>query len=136
MMPWWSWVLIWTGLVIVLLVVLGLAAWWLFRKFLTLLDDVATLADRASLIDPVDAELIRPELAVLAEVSEVRAREDARRQHRAERKQRRHEARMARATRIGSVDASRVLWPSEWYGRRKRGAVSAQKAARALKSNS
>ncbi len=128
MMPWWSWVLIWAGLVIVLLLVLGLAAWWLFRKFLTLLDDVSTLADRAALIDPEDAELIRPQLAVLAEVSAVRAREDARREHRAERKQRRHETRMARAHRIASVDASQVRWPDTWYSRRNSRAASALKA--------
>ena len=116
MMPWWGWVLIWTGLVILLLVMLGLAAWWLFRKFLVLLDDVATLADRASLIDPRDAELVRPQLAVLAEVSAVRAREDARRAHRAQRRERRHQTRMARAKRITSVDASGVQWPRRWYG--------------------
>ena len=117
MMPWWSWVLIWTGLVVLLLVVLGLAAWWLFRKFLVLLDDVATLADRASLIDPPEAELVRPQLSVLAEVSAIRAREDARRAHRAQRRERRRAARWARAERIASVDASRVQWPARWYGR-------------------
>lgn len=31
-MPWWSWILIWTGLVLVLLGVLALCAWWLFGK--------------------------------------------------------------------------------------------------------
>lgn len=117
-MPWWSWVLIWTGLVILLLVVLGLAAWWLFRKFLALLGDVATLADRASLIDPSQAELVRPQLAVLAEVSAVRAREDARRAHRTQRRESRRAARRARAARIIGVDAFRVQWPARWYGSR------------------
>jgi len=117
MMPWWSWVLLWTGLVLLLLVVLGLSAWWLFRKFLVLLDDVATLADRASLIDPAEAQLARPELAILAEVSAIRAREDARRTHRAQRRERRRAARWARAERIASVDASRTQWPRRWYGK-------------------
>ncbi|NYF10648.1 hypothetical protein HDC94_001804 [Leifsonia sp. AK011] len=117
MMPWWSWVLIWTGLVVLLLVVLGLAVWWLFRKFLVLLDDVASLADRASLIDPPDAELVRPQLAILAEVSAIHAREDARRTHRAQRRESRRAARLARAARITAVDASRVQWPARWYAR-------------------
>lgn len=115
MMPWWSWVLIWFGLGLVLLLTLGLLAWWLFRKFLVLLDDLTELADRASLLETADPEIVRPQLAVLAEVREVRAREDARRFRRAERRRMRRQARLDLARRITSVDASARQWPADWY---------------------
>ena len=115
MMPWWSWVLIWSGLGVILLVTLGLFAWWLFRKFLVLLDDLAGLADRAALLETADSELVRPQLAVLAEVREVQARESARRFHRTERRRVRRQSRLDRARRITSADASTTQWPADWY---------------------
>lgn len=115
MIPWWGWVLIWAGLTIALVITLAALAWWLFRKALILLDDVGRLADRATLLEIADPELVRPQLAVLAEASAVRARETARRAHRTERAQARRQARMDRARRITSVDASTREWPEEWY---------------------
>ena len=114
---WWGWILIWTGLVLVLLVMLGLFAWWLFRKFMVLMDDVATLADKSAVLDVEDAELLKPQLAVLADIRDIRNRENARRGHRAERKRARWEARLARARRITRVDASKIQWPAAWYKR-------------------
>ena len=54
---WWVWVLVWTALALGLLVMLALFAWWLFRKFMVLLDDASALADRATILefDDVDA---------------------------------------------------------------------------------
>ncbi|MFD2758649.1 hypothetical protein [Gulosibacter faecalis] len=58
-MPWWSWVLIWAGLVALLLVVLGVGAVWLYRKAkamfaeLDRLDEVS--AQAAQLAEQVDA---------------------------------------------------------------------------------
>ena len=46
-MSWWAWLLIWTGLVLALLAVLALGAWWLFRKSMAVLDDVADLAGKS-----------------------------------------------------------------------------------------
>lgn len=115
-MPWWSWIAIWGGLVLALAVMLGLLAWWLFRKALVLLDDVADLAGTTALLESDDPEYIRPALAVLETVRAVRDREAARRAHRAQRRRLRHETRMARARRITSVEAARGPWPSEWYG--------------------
>ncbi|PPG29283.1 hypothetical protein [Pseudoclavibacter sp. RFBB5] len=40
-MPWWSWVLIWVGLVLVLLAVLGALGYWLFRKVVLLQGELA-----------------------------------------------------------------------------------------------
>lgn len=117
MIEWWGWLLLWAGLVLALLVVLALLAWWLFRKFLRLLDDVADLADRSAVLDAAEAELVRPQLAVLAEVSAIRAREDARRHRRHERRRLRRQARLERAREITRADASRTRWPERWYGR-------------------
>ncbi len=115
MIEWWGWLLIWTGLVLTLLVVLGLMAWWLFRKSLVLLDDLATLAETTAALEADEAELVPPRLAVLTPAIEIRAREEARQFHRRERRRRRIEARLARARRITRVDATQVEWPADWY---------------------
>lgn len=115
MIEWWGWVLIWAGLVLALVVTLALIAWWLFRKFLVLVDDVANLAERSAILDIPEPDLIRPQLAVLASVAEIRAREDARRYHRSERRRVRRQRRLDRARAITRVDASRVTWPHDWY---------------------
>ena len=113
--PWWAWIAIWGGLVLALLVMLGLFAWWLFRKSLRLLDDLADLAERSAVLDIEQPELARPAIAILQQASEIRAREDARRYHRHERRRVRRERRMARARRITTVDASTQQWPADWY---------------------
>lgn len=117
MIEWWGWLLIWAGLVVGLLGLLAGFAWWLFRKFLRLLDDLADLAERSALLDVAEPELVRPQLAVLAEVSAVRAREDARRFHRGERRRVRRASRLDRARRITRADASLTRWPERWYRR-------------------
>lgn len=117
MIEWWGWLLIWAGLVVALLALLAGFTWWLFRKFLRLLDDVADLADRSTLLDAAEPELVRPQLAVLAEVSAVRAREEARRFHRGERRRLRRASRLERARRITTADASLTGWPERWYRR-------------------
>lgn len=42
-MPWWSWVLIWVGLVLILLSVLGTLGYWLFKKAVLLQGELASL---------------------------------------------------------------------------------------------
>jgi len=115
MIHWWGWILIWAGLVLALLVVLALTGWWLFRKALRLLDDVSGLAEKAEILDIDDVELPKQTIAVLADLREIRAREDARLSHRAKRRDERHRRRMQRARRITSADASRQQWPADWY---------------------
>ncbi len=114
-MPWWSWIAIWGGLALTLVAMLALFAWWLFRKLLVLLDDVADLAGTTAVLDAGEYEHVRPALAVLQQVREVRDREDRRKAHRAARRHDRHERRMMRARRITSIDASRQQWPTDWY---------------------
>jgi len=114
MIAWWGWILIWTGLVLGMLVMLGLFAWWLFRKSLVALDDLSTLAEKTSILE-VDDERVPPaQRAVLLTLREVLDREDARKKHRLARKVARHDRRIARAKRISSVDASTVDWPARW----------------------
>ncbi|MFC5930994.1 hypothetical protein D6T64_07535 [Cryobacterium melibiosiphilum] len=48
-MPWWSWVLIWSGLALVLLSVLVLFSVVLFRKLMTLGQALGELGDRVSI---------------------------------------------------------------------------------------
>lgn len=115
MIQWWGWLLIWTGLVLALLATVALLLWWLFRKAMRLLDDVGELAQTAELLDIDEAELPKPAIAVLADLRDIRAREEARKQHRAQRRSERHRRRMARARRITSVDAAKVPWPADWY---------------------
>ncbi|CAN5355095.1 hypothetical protein BH09ACT5_BH09ACT5_05240 [soil metagenome] len=115
MIAWWGWLLIWTGLVLALLVSLALLLWWLFRKAMALLDDVGELAGTAEVLAVDDVELPEPAIAVLAASLDIRAREDARRSHRALRRSERHARRMARARSITTVDASKRQWPSDWY---------------------
>jgi hypothetical protein len=111
---WWGWLLIWTGLALGLLAMLALSAWWLFRKSLRLLDDVSALADKTSILDIDEPVLPRHQIAVLAELREIRRREDARREHRADRRRAKREGRMARARRITTLEAARGPWPREW----------------------
>ncbi|MBX3099706.1 MAG: hypothetical protein KF761_09005 [Salinibacterium sp.] len=114
-MTWWAWVLIWTGLAVLLLATVTLLLWRLFRKAMTLLDDVGTLAERAEFLDIEDMPLPAQTIAVLADVRDIRARESARKAHRARRRSERHRVRIARARRITSVDASTRSWPTDWY---------------------
>ena len=114
-MTWWAWLLIWTGLVLALLAVLALGAWWLFRKAMTVLDDLADLAETSEILGVDEAELPAPTIAVLADLRDIHAREEARKAHRSRRRNDRHRRRLARARAITAVDASTVRWPADWY---------------------
>ena len=107
-MPWWSWVLIWAGLVLVLLVVLAWCALRLSRKAValageadelqTLLDELAARADELVRHEPpAENAVTRGAAAVELDRARIRAEID-------ERKLARHEARLARARRLISAD--------------------------------
>lgn len=114
MIAWWGWVLLWAGLVIALIGMLAGLAWWLFRKSLVLLEDLGSLAERATLLEVEEQALVRPVPAVLVSAAEVARREDERRRHRAERRTTRHRARLERARRITRLDPTTVEWPEDW----------------------
>jgi hypothetical protein len=111
---WWGWVLLWTGLVLVLVGVLVGCAWWLFRKSLVLLDDLGHLAERASVLEVDEPTLVRPIPAVLRPLSAVQRREDERQRHRTERREERRQARLDRARRITRTDPLSLAVPEEW----------------------
>lgn len=113
--PWWGWLTIWSVLVLGLLVMLGVFAWVLFRKGLGVLDAVSQLAESAAVLDVEEQALTAPQRAILADLRDIRARENARRFRRAERRRLRWERRLARARRITTLDASRHPWPADWY---------------------
>ncbi len=116
MIAWWGWLLIWTALALALVATLGLLTWWLLRKGFRLLDDLGELADTAAVFDGVgEAELPPQAIAGLADIRDIRAREEARTFHRSQRRSERHRRRLERARRITTLDASKVRWPADWY---------------------
>lgn len=120
MIVWWGWVLLWLGLALILVAVLALSAWLLFRKALGLADDLADLTDQLDALSAAEGQprLGAPELAVLAESRDIRAREQERIAGRRDRRDRRQERRMSRAFEIGAVDVTETRWPDAWYRRR------------------
>lgn len=116
-MNWWVWLIIWAALGLALLAMLGLCAWWLFRKFVVLTGDLADLAETLVVLEPDDPELARPQLAVLADIRDIRAHEEARQFRRSTGRRERHDRRIARARRITGVDALTQHWPAGWTSR-------------------
>ncbi|MBH0115420.1 hypothetical protein I6E52_00990 [Salinibacterium sp. NG253] len=114
MIAWWGWVLIWVGLVLILIVMLGVIAWVLFRKSMVLMKDLSDVVDKTSMLDVEAAELTKPQIAILTEMAEIRDRHEAQKRHRAELKLARHERRIARGKTITTRDASAMQWPQEW----------------------
>ena len=114
MIQWWGWLLIWVALVLVLLTVLGILAFGLVRKALALIHELSELVDKTTALDVETAELTKPQIAFLAEMSAIRAQHEAQQQRRAEKTHARHERRIARAKRITKRDASTMQWPKGW----------------------
>jgi hypothetical protein len=111
-MPWWSWLLIWGILTCALLAMLGLFAWWLFRKVMAVFAALEDLAATTELLETASETLDgqRTTLALQQKRSEVVARRDLVRERAAARRRARHDARLDRAARITSVDASTRRW--------------------------
>lgn len=114
MISWWGWLLLWVGLVVALLVILALLAYVLFRKAIALMNELSAVVDKTAVLDVETAELSRPQIAVLAEMREIRAQHEYRQSRRADLKRERHERRIARAKRITKRDASTAEWPEGW----------------------
>lgn len=107
-MPWWSWVVIWAGLVVLLLVVLALVAWRVLRKAQAAMAEL----DRWERIREeyaASAEELVPEFharasALLRDFDSVVAERDAHIAERDARRERRREARLSRARRLIRAD--------------------------------
>ena len=96
-MPWWSWLLIWSGLLSILLAVLGWFAVALYRKSLGTLRAVEALSDQVSAVDmglPPDSVPFTP--AVFADSAVLFHTVERRRGDQAHRRQLRRDARILR----------------------------------------
>lgn len=111
-MPWWSWLIIWTCLVLALVTVLVVSAWRLFRKAVAIFDDLGTLAEKTELLDAATTEFDeqRAELAILQKLSDVQARRRHVREAASARRQGRHSTRLARGRALTRFDASSRRW--------------------------
>ncbi|WP_374010534.1 hypothetical protein [Leifsonia sp. LS-T14] len=108
-MPWWSWLVIWTVLVLGLLGELAFFAWWLFRKVVAAGREAAELMDKAEILSRRADELQeRFEPAVLADAEELRAAREDERAGRAFARQARRDARVRRGRLLVDVDPATV----------------------------
>ncbi|WP_108251798.1 hypothetical protein [Planctomonas deserti] len=108
-MPWWSWILIWGGLVLALLAMLALMAWWLFRKAVAVMDELGRLAEKTEALSRMSATLAGDDTAdfvpaVLRERREVVAAHSARARERQERRLMRRENRILRGRMLTRAD--------------------------------
>jgi len=111
-MPWWSWLIIWTCLVLALLAMLVVSAWWLFRKAVAVFDELGTLAAKSELLDAAVTEFDeqREEMAILQKLSDVQARRRQVRDAAHARREARRETRLARGRALTRVDANSRRW--------------------------
>ena len=115
-MPWWSWLVIWTCLTLALIAVLIVSAWRLFRKAVSVFDELGALAEKAELLDAAVTEFDEQQagLAILQKLSDVQARRRHLRDVSALRRDARNTARVARGRALTRFDANSRRWfPAE-----------------------
>jgi hypothetical protein len=115
-MPWWSWVVIWVVLALAMLGMLALFGVRLCRKGMTAMDALGELAGRLELLDAA-SENLAPEKpfvpAILRDRSEVSEAHRVLAELRAERKERRRDARRARGRLLVTADLRKRTFPWE-----------------------
>jgi hypothetical protein len=108
-MPWWSWLLIWTGLVLGLLGMLAFFGWWLFRKVMAAAKEASALIEKADVLqiraDQLADEAFHP--AVFADASVLAAERQQAAAEKAFAKQARRDARVRRGKLLVKADPSR-----------------------------
>jgi hypothetical protein len=111
-MPWWSWLIIWTCLVLALLAMLVVSAWRLFRKAVSVFDALGALAEKSELLDAAVTEFDeqQAELAILQKLSDVQARRRLVREAATARREARHGSRLARGRALTRFDANSRRW--------------------------
>ena len=108
-MPWWSWLVIWTVLVLGLLGMLAFFAWSLFRKVVAAGREAAALMEKAEVLSRRADELHeRFEPAVLADADELRAARETQLIARRYARQARRDARVRRGRLLVDVDPATV----------------------------
>jgi hypothetical protein len=110
-MTWWSWILIWGGLCLLLVAMLAAFALVLFRKVVAVLAALEALAALAGLLHVADDILAdqRQQLSIL-DRGAIRRRRDQVREQAMARRQDRHDRRISRAKALIAVDASKQEW--------------------------
>lgn len=108
-MPWWSWLVIWTVLVLGLLGMLAYFAWSLFRKLMAAGREATALLEKAEIlqsrVDDLREEPFHP--AVFADAAELRRERTQARADREFAKQARRDARVRRGKLLVKADPSR-----------------------------
>ena len=111
-MPWWSGLIIWTCLVLALIVVLVVSAWRLFRKAISVFDELGTLAEKTELLDAAMTEFDeqQTELAILQKLPDVRARRGRARDAATTRREGHRSRRLERGSALIRFDANSRQW--------------------------
>ncbi|MET4705716.1 hypothetical protein [Frigoribacterium sp. UYMn621] len=111
-MPWWSWIVIWTCLVLALIAVLVVSAWRLFRKAVAVFDELGTLGGKMELLDAAITEFDekQAEFALLQKYSDVQAHRRRVRDASLARREARRAARLDRGRSLTRVDANSRRW--------------------------
>jgi len=107
-MPWWSWLLIWSVLVLGLLGMLAAFAVSLFRKIMAAGREVSELAAKAEILSRRSEELAEPAFhsAVFADATQLREERTQALAERAYARQARRDSRVKRGKLLVSADAS------------------------------
>ncbi|MBP3043132.1 hypothetical protein KKR91_08970 [Arthrobacter jiangjiafuii] len=107
-MPWWSWILIWSALVVAAAAFFALVGWRLFRRFMAVLREAETAMSALNIQAPAPgaSEVVRtaPEPAIFEDPILVRTRYE---EGKEERKAARRERRVRRRTASGQPRALR-----------------------------
>lgn len=108
-MPWWSWLVIWTVLVLGLLGMLAYFAWSLFRKLMAAAREATALLEKAEIlqarVDDLQEEAFHS--AVFADAAGLRQERLQARADRAFAKQARRDTRVRRGKLLVKADPSR-----------------------------
>ena len=114
-MPWWSWVLIWVFLVLLLLGTVAFLGWRLFKKAMRAFDALGELSDKTALLGDASRDL-EPESfvpSILRPMVDVREEVAARRRRSADKRQLRRENRLAKGRVLVSADLRGQKFPWE-----------------------
>ncbi len=109
-MQWWVWLVIWAFLAVALVGMLVLFAVWLFFKLRAIALELEHLASRAELLDQADRRLTdqRRELAVLADIAQLRRQRTRLRFEAMIRQQARRRASIQRAKELVRADPAQL----------------------------
>ena len=111
-MPWWSWILIWFGLFLLLVSVMALCGWRLFQKLMVTLRELEKLAAVAEVLQRVvdDAPEEPFRSAISQDFAAVHARRETQRENRAERVESRRNNRVNRGKLLTRADYRQYLY--------------------------